>query len=132
LCTLGAAIGTNPFDIEFWYFPLNGSFGGICGLGRAYSSANPSVGALSVFFSYAGAGNKIYFQDRVASINVPSITTLSTNAWHHVAITRKSSNLVQIYIDGVQTNSKTSVSNFLNASFSFFSPYTDVQQTPAI
>jgi hypothetical protein len=68
--------------------------------------------------------------DRVLGTNAQS-ASLTFNAWHHVAITRNSSNLIQIYIDGVKSGSTlTSASSFSNTSFVLFSPYTDIQQTP--
>jgi hypothetical protein len=45
MCTLGTSIGTNQFTIEFWYYGINGTFGGIGGFGGYNTN---KVGAASV------------------------------------------------------------------------------------
>ena len=48
----------------------------------------------------------------------------------YVAITRNSSNLIQIYVNGVQGGTTNTYNyNYTNPAFALFSPYTDIQQT---
>jgi hypothetical protein len=126
LCTLGTTIGTNQFTIEFWYYPINGTFGGIAGLGP-----NGSTGNWSVMWSFPPAsGNRfVNFQDRTVGVNTYS-SALPLNTWSHVAITRNSANLIQIYVNGVQGGTTNTYNyNYSSSAFALFSPYADIQQT---
>ena len=53
--------------------------------------------------------------------NATAITggTLSANTWHHVAWSRNSSNLVQLYIDGTRVTSSTNSTNLSSGSSVF-------------
>jgi hypothetical protein len=129
-CVLGTPIGTSQFTIEFWFYPIDTQFGGLCGIGP-YSNLSQTVGRFSIFWSYVGYANQVSVQDGVTKTSFDSLTTISTGAWHHIAVTRNSSNLIQLYLDGTKVSSSfTSTSNFFNTNFTLISPYSDIQQSP--
>lgn len=129
-CVLGTPIGTSQFTIEFYWYPIDSSFGGLFGIGP-YSGQSQATGRFSLFWSYPGYSNQVSVQDGVSKANFDSGTSLSLGAWHHIAVTRNSSNLIQLYLDGTKVSPTiTSTSNFFNTNFTLFSPYSDIQQTP--
>jgi hypothetical protein len=85
--------GTGDFTIEFFWYPqaASGYSGVICGATTyhfIYLRRNESNGVLEL---YAGNGWEI--------ANVGNLGTLTNDEWHHIAISRESTNL-RIFIDG--------------------------------
>ena len=88
-------IGTGEFTIEMWFYAssLDG--------GLTYGGGNISGGyELGLYTS------GLEFWTFGGSV-VLTTTAPSTNAWHHVAITRDSSNVLRMFVDGALADSTT-------------------------
>ena len=96
-----------PFTVEFWMYPEN-----ISNRGILHFTNNP--GTLEATLYISGAGNLSWFDSRVGSAAAGDITPnsgggITTNEWHHIALTRQSDNYVKIYVDGQLYNVSSSV-----------------------
>jgi len=81
---------SGAFSIEYWYKTTdNSQTGMIIGEDSGTSGGTPKIGInINNFFL------------RIVSSSDSSVAVPSANSWHHVAITRDSSNKVDLYIDG--------------------------------
>lgn len=97
----GVTIGSGAYTIETWFYNNVDWATQRCLLG----GFTASIGSMSLFFTisagptisvttdkYGGGGQRSY-----------SFPTPSLNSWHHFAITRNSSQLESIFIDGVKS-----------------------------
>ena len=96
-----------PFTLEFWMYPEN-----ISNRGILHFTNNP--GTLETILYISGAGNLSWFDSRVGSAAAGDITPnsgggITTNEWHHIALTRQSDNYVRIYVDGQLYNTSFNV-----------------------
>ena len=97
----GVTIGSGAYTIETWFYnnvdwntsrALLGGFTASTGAMSLFFTI-PSGGTLSVTTDkYGGGGQRSY-----------SFPTPSLNAWHHFAMTRNSSQVETIFIDGVKS-----------------------------
>jgi hypothetical protein len=97
----GVTLGSGAYTIETWFYnnvdwntsrALLGGFTASTGAMSLFFTI-PSGGTLSVTTDkYGGGGQRSY-----------SFPTPSLNAWHHFAITRNSSQLESVFIDGVKS-----------------------------
>ena len=96
-----------PFTAEFWMYPEN-----ISNRGILHFTNNP--GTLETTLYISSTGNLSWFDSRVGGSGVGDITPnsgggITTNEWHHIALTRQSDNYVKIYVDGQLYNVSSSV-----------------------
>ena len=110
------SFGTGDMTIEFWFFPMSASHGGMFDLNK-YSTQLPVINISTWELNVQYYGSLL-------------ITNVNDSLWHHVASVRDS-NVVRSYLDGVQLESaaySTSqasgngiiIGNYYNGSF----PYT--------
>ena len=102
----GLTIGAGQFTFEFWIYH------NVSGASEQY------VDSTTNGFSCAkNTGNFVGIaQSGVAGL-LNSTIALPIGQWAHVAVTRNSSNLVTIWINGVSGGSSTITTNFTNTSF---------------
>jgi len=105
-------IGTNQFTMECWVNLtqwVNGS--AIIATKRAYNS----TGTGSWIF-YIGTNGAVSFDQlqTPATVITTAAGAVTTGSWYHIALTRDSSNVMRIYINGVNsgTTAPTSTFNF--------------------
>jgi hypothetical protein len=102
---------SGPFTVEAWfYWPVTPTFG------------NPLIGVQTnggfQFYLNVGAtlGFNIYGSGNIcATSSFPS-----TNAWHHIAMTRNASNICTIWIDGANSASATSSTSFVQGAWTIY------------
>ena len=106
---LGADLiaSNTQFTAEFWMYPKN-----ISNRGALHFTNNQ--GTLETTLYISGAGNLSWFDARVGSAAAGDITPnsgggITTNEWHHIALTRQSDNYVRIYVDGQLYNTSSNV-----------------------
>ena len=106
-------IGTGDFTWEAWVnLDDHSSHRGIVGSGSSDINDEFTLLVLSngkLYFDWAGVGS---------SDNVESSTTISTNIWNHVSITRSGTSL-NIWLNGTSVGSKTGVGADIGGSSSF-------------
>lgn len=111
----GYNLGTNDFTLEFWINAQTAQPGNACPVGRTNSGA----GRLVVAFP-TQAGGLVAYADNISG---PAIATntkaVNDNAWHHVALVR-SSNVFNLYIDGVAGTSTTNAGDIGTSTSPFF------------
>lgn len=84
------------FTVEFWV-RFNAISSGLGGL----------VTNTSTWTIYQYPTNYIQFGRPGTANDIQSSVTVTTNTWYHVAVTRNSSDLVTLWIDGVSRGTKT-------------------------
>jgi hypothetical protein len=90
------AIGTSPFYVAAWVM-IDNTSGNKC-IASSYLDSGDGWRLLVV-----GA----QLQVAVDATTPVSGGTLSANTWHHVALSRNGSNLMQLYLDGTRVSSAT-------------------------
>ena len=93
------AFGTGQFTIEGWFYWTGTPSGTIVG--------TPVNGGLQWYAASGTLGLNIYNSGNVTAATLPSL-----NAWHHIAMTRDSSNVCTIWIDGINSGSASSTASF--------------------
>jgi Concanavalin A-like lectin/glucanases superfamily len=129
--TTTTAIGTSPFTIEFWIWPTQSDTDqGIFG---TRSTTNSSGRHYCILNSSGRSG-----WARVTFVNNPSGGSLNTtnsimsgtfnyNRWNHVAITRDSSNVCRIFINGLlSSETQTWNTNFADNQYVIGRQSTDI------
>ena len=97
----GVTLGSGAYTIETWFYnnvdwnTSRALFGGF----------TASTGAMSLFFTIPSGGTLSVTTDKYGGGGQRSYSfpTPSLNAWHHFAITRNSSQLESVFIDGVKS-----------------------------
>ena len=97
----GVTIGSGAYTIETWFYNNVDWDSQRCLLG----GFTYSIGSMSLFFTIESAGTITVTTDKYGGGGQRSYTfpTPSLNAWHHFAITRNSSQLETVFIDGVKS-----------------------------
>lgn len=99
------------FTIDLWvYFNTVGSYYGAFIAGQYYSS-----GWKGWWFGKLN-NDKFAFRNNASSI-VESTTTAQAGVWYHVAVVRDSSNVVKLYINGVQDGSINTSATILTCDY---------------
>jgi hypothetical protein len=80
-----------------------------------YSKGVDSSDAASIGFGVAITTGKLWATFNADNIIITGATTLSLNTWYHIAITRQS-NIVRMWLDGVQDSTNTTVSNNISTT----------------
>jgi hypothetical protein len=93
--------GTSPFTLELWMYvtSLKG-YQGILGKASADSNGWALIFETNNTLSFY-AGNGTW------SVVMTGVTTPTINTWHHIAVTRDSSNVWRLFYDGTISNSTT-------------------------
>jgi len=105
----------SEFSYSFW---VNGkaSESEVCGV-VGQSSINNQRGAIVGSYQNSGQGGNgskahFFYQSNASSYNasqrIQSLATVFDESWHHVVVTFKGSSRVNIYVDGVLDNTKSS------------------------
>jgi hypothetical protein len=97
----GVTIGSGAYTIETWFYNNVGWAESRCLLG----GFTASTGAMSLFFTVPSAGTITVTTDKYGGGGQRSYSfpTPSLNAWHHFAMTRNSSQVETVFIDGVKS-----------------------------
>ena len=101
------SFGTGEFTFEFWMYrtATNATYQSIV------SALDESgTGAQMGFFAHS-SNNTIQFYSSNGNLYATS-NTIKSNTWHHICATRNSSNVLKIYIDGIEGYSATITDNF--------------------
>jgi hypothetical protein len=112
----GAKLTTGPFTIEGWiYLTSGGAYRQF--IENAYWQAGSNGGYRVTITS----SDKVDFSASAGTYNsfpivLTSNSTVTTNAWNHIAIVRNTSNVITCYINGLSSNS-VSYSSSLNLSY---------------
>ena len=104
------ALGTNPFTIEFWYYGIAN--------GNAYATVvsknvtgSPSSGTWSFGINFNGTPSVWFAYYTTGFVDVQTSQAVSNQQWHHIAATRNGT-VLNLYLDGVLTQTATLPSNF--------------------
>lgn len=117
----GIPFTSNEFTIEMWIKTPNASTYNQCFFG--YGATSNNFALVVGLNGISGNQSKISFANFTSTVGtgtdiVTSNTTIATNTWHHVAVTRNASDVVRIFIDGViQTATATNSASLLNLNF---------------
>lgn len=97
----GVTFGSGAYTFETWFYNNVDWASQRCLLG----GFTASTGSISVFFTTTSSGTITVTTDKYGGGGQRSYTfpTPSLNAWHHFAITRNSSQLETVFIDGVKS-----------------------------
>jgi hypothetical protein len=103
------AFGTGDFTIDFW-FKLNA----LASPYEVYYDSRPSNGVYPLIYSAGSPRTLRYFVS--GGDRITGTTTLTTDTWYHVAVTRSGTN-TKLFLNGVQEGSTYSDSNdYLNGA----------------
>ena len=102
--------GLLDFTIEGWVNLTSYS-----DLNFLYSKGDGGSDAASIGFGVANVTGKLWATFNADNIIITGATTLSLNTWYHIAITRQS-NIVRMWLDGVQDSTNTTVSNNISTT----------------
>ena len=102
--------GLLDFTIEGWVNLTSYS-----DLNFLYSKGTSGDDAASIGFGVANVTGKLWATFNADNIIITGATTLSLNTWYHIAITRQS-NIVRMWLDGVQDSTNTTVSNNISTT----------------
>jgi len=94
------ALGTGQFTIECWV-----RFNTLAGTNQFSGGIIHSLNYWTLYVY----NNKFYFGRPGVANDLIQSTSIVTNTWYHVAVTRNSSNTINLWVDGV---SRASASNF--------------------
>ena len=102
--TTGLDFGTDQFTIEFWIYllkeaPVNKNI-------FARSTSNSGTTGMIMWFD--GNGHLEFDSAHGASGAVHTGAAIPINTWHHIAVTRDSSNNTRLYLNGVNKASASS------------------------
>lgn len=113
--TTGIQFGTGNFTIEFWIKLSRQDATQHYVMGRGGQAATTSGTGWVVLIN---SSYQLGFYDAVANATTTASTTLNRDQWYHVVITRTatSANGLKIFINGTQTGTGTSASNFADSS----------------
>lgn len=104
------AFGTGNFTIEFWMYPTNPALGFAQSI---YDQRPTSTSGLYPTIYFDGSGNILYYTN---SANRITGSTISANAWYHIALTRSGTS-TKLFINGTQSGSTyTDSNNYINSS----------------
>jgi hypothetical protein len=104
------AFGTGNFTIEFWMYPTNPALGFVQSI---YDQRPTSTQGLYPTIYFDGSGNILYYTN---SVNRITGSTISANAWYHIALTRSGTS-TKLFINGTQSGSTyTDSNNYINSS----------------
>ena len=97
----GVTFGSGAYTFETWFYNNVGWADQRCLLG----GFTASTGAISIFFTSSAGPTITVTTDKYGGGGQRSYTmaTPSLNAWHHFAMTRNSSQLETVFIDGVKS-----------------------------
>jgi hypothetical protein len=97
----GVTISSGAYTVETWFYNNVDWASQRCLLG----GFTASTGSMSLFFTVPSAGTITVTTDKYGGGGQRSYSfpTPSLNAWHHLAITRNSSQLETVFIDGVKS-----------------------------
>jgi len=97
----GVTLGSGAYTIETWFYN-NVDWNTSRALLGGFTA---STGAMSIFFTIPSGGTLSVTTDKYGGGGQRSYSfpTPSLNAWHHFAMTRNSSQLETVFIDGVKS-----------------------------
>ena len=98
------AFGTGQFTVEFWMYTVSKE-------NRETKLVTYNISNSRDFEIRVGGANalqlRVYYGDSKIDTSYPSL-----NTWHHIAVTRDSSNVYRVFVNGVLGNSVTTTFNF--------------------
>ena len=112
-------IGTAPFTIEFFMKTNTVTQDGVA-YRRVFKTGTGPVASnnMEIFINPSngtGYGTTTNLAIYTNALNITGTTAVGDNAWHHVAVTRDTSNNLRLFVDGTQNGSTaSSYTNNLN------------------
>lgn len=101
-------IGTGEFSINFWI--KAGTINDF-----DYMMSNFDTGTVNNFFLIQLVSNTVrVYMDNGSATTLDASTLVNDSAWHMISVTRDSSDLVSVYIDGNSENSTTKAGDLSN------------------
>jgi len=97
---------TGAWTFETWVYitaAVNGSFYGVGGGGSNSNSMNCSYNGGTSRFSFTQSNGS----NSTLPTNITSSTTSPINNWYHYAVTKDSSNVIRLFINGAQVGTQT-------------------------
>jgi hypothetical protein len=115
--TPAIAIGQSPFTFEFWLYPTNETL--VQGIfGTNYPGGSPTVKLTGIHRCWLNSPTvgTISFYDAYINQHLSTSTSINYNSWNHIAITRDSSNICKIFLNGVTDGTTiTTSANYYNS-----------------
>lgn len=105
------ALGGGDFTVEMWLYPTLTYSGTYAGILESRTGGN---GGGLIYFGYNGTANTIGWYENTSYLVT---TTVTQNAWQHVAVVRVSG-VLRIYINGVSSSSAANTTS-LTVPFKF-------------
>lgn len=104
-------LGSSPFTIEAWAFCTTGGSNRII-VGKYNATVDGSV----IYFGLNSSNQLIctLYYGNGTLYSTFGATTFPLNQWNHVAVTRDSSNVCRVFLNGVSTGTTATVSDALN------------------
>jgi len=98
------AIGTDEFTIEMWVNPGETSF---TATNRRIIRIGPNNNANNIQILYNVGNSNFEVDNGTNELINPGITTVATQSWSHVALTRQGTNNLKLFVNGVEDTATT-------------------------
>jgi hypothetical protein len=99
----GFTINQSAYTVETWFYLTGGTSGVLVGGNTNY--------AFSITINSLSSANNISVTPNNQTPNNYSVGTISTNAWHHIAVTRNSLGVETVFFNGVRSSTGTTSNN---------------------
>jgi len=98
------AIGTDEFTIEMWVNPGETSF---TATNRRLIRIGPNNNANNLQILYSVGNSNFEVDNGTNELINPGITTVATQSWSHIALTRQGTNNLKLFVNGVEDTATT-------------------------
>jgi hypothetical protein len=124
LSSTATAIGTNQFTVEAWvYLTSNTNYSGV------FSMWPNSTSAIGIFIGFQNTGVLCgAIGNGNTADQIIGVSAVTTNTWHHIALTRNASNIVTTWLNGVSIGTVSSTKNADSTIVNIGKYYTNTSQ----